>query len=67
MFRVDSEVLLLTCKAFNRLRPNGVSHSIVECVPSRTLCSTAGGILEVSSRSRMAIIYAVFVHYTAEW
>lgn len=62
MFRVDSEVLL-THKAFNGLR--ALLLNTVCTVPPRTLCSSAGGLLEVSSR-RQKIGNAALMNYTTE-
>ena len=46
-FRIDFKVLLLTYKALNGLGPSCIANSLVNYLPSRTLRSSAAGLLEI--------------------
>ena len=46
-FRIDFKVLLLTYKALNELGPSYIANSLVNYLPSRTLRSSAAGLLEI--------------------
>ena len=46
-FRIDFKVVLLTYKALNGLGPNCITNSLINYLPSRTLRSSAAGLLEI--------------------
>ena len=62
-FRIDFKVLLLIYKALNGQGPSYIANSLVSYIPSRTLRSSAAGLLEVPSSSRKKIGDAAFVNY----
>ena len=66
IFRIDFKVLLLIYKALNGQGPNCIAKSLVSYLPSRTLRSSAAGLIELPSNSWKKISDLTFVSYTSK-